>query len=55
MKLKYIFLASAVSLLFSGCNENSFLDNPPQATLSNETMTSSDGADLLINAAYRTC
>lgn len=52
MKLKYIFLASVVSLLFAGCNENSFLDNPPQATLSNETMTSSDGADLLINAGY---
>ena len=52
MKLKYIFLVSTVSLLFTGCNESSFLDNPPQATLSNGTMTSADGAGLLINAAY---
>jgi hypothetical protein len=52
MKFKYILLAGAVSLMMAGCSENSFLDNPPQATLSDATMTSVDGANLLINAAY---
>jgi hypothetical protein len=52
MKLKYIFLIGAVSLMTVGCSEDSFLDNPPQATLSDETMGSIDGVNLLINSAY---
>ena len=52
MKLRYIIIAGLVSLLTVSCNEDSFLDNPPQATLSDETLNSSKGVDLLINSAY---
>lgn len=52
MKLRYIFSACVASLMIAGCNEDKFLDNPPQATLSDETMTSVEGVNLLINSAY---
>ena len=52
MKLKYFLMAGVCTLFTVSCSEDSYLENAPQATLTDETMMSSDGADLLINAAY---
>ena len=52
MKNKYILAACFMAVLTTGCNEDSFLSQKPQGSLSEEIMTSTDGAELLVNAAY---
>ena len=52
MKIKNIIILSLLAMSVASCNENSFLDCKPQGSLNESTMTSTDGADLLINAAY---
>lgn len=52
MKFKYILLAAAVSLMATSCNEDSFLDNQPQGSLSDEVIKNDNKVDLLTNAAY---
>jgi hypothetical protein len=52
MKIKNIIILSLLALSAASCNENNFLDCKPQGSLNESTMTSTDGADLLINAAY---
>ena len=51
MKLKYIPLIMLAALT-TGCNESRFLDITPQATLNNDDLSTPEGVDLLINAAY---
>lgn len=41
-----------ILLTLSSCDESEFLDNKPQGTLSEDILNSSDGVDLLVNAAY---
>ncbi|WP_373828683.1 RagB/SusD family nutrient uptake outer membrane protein [Bacteroides heparinolyticus] len=52
MKLKHLYILGVVALMNAGCNEDSFLDLTPQGSLSEAIMTSTEGADLLVNAAY---
>lgn len=52
MKLKHLYILGVVALMIAGCNEDSFLDLKPQGSLSEAIMTSTEGADLLVNAAY---
>ena len=52
MKFKYILFAAAVSLMATSCNEDSFLDNQPQGSLSDEVIKNDNKVDLLTNAAY---
>lgn len=52
MKLKYVYILGAVTLMNVSCNEDSFLDLKPQGSLNETIMTSTRGADLLVNAAY---
>lgn len=52
MKLKHLYILGVVALMNAGCNEDSFLDLKPQGSLSETIMTSTEGADLLVNAAY---
>lgn len=52
MKLKYVYILGAVTLMNVSCNEDSFLDLKPQGSLNKTIMTSTRGADLLVNAAY---
>lgn len=52
MKLKYILLSSlCCGLVLTSCGD-SFLENPPQGTLSEAVMTSQESIDLLVNSAY---
>lgn len=48
--MKNIILVLCLSLFITSCDD--FLDTKPQGTLSEDILSSSDGADLLINAAY---
>lgn len=50
MKTKYIILAAVTALTISSCKD--FLDNPPQATVSEELLMTSEGSDQLCMAAY---
>lgn len=52
MKLKHIYMIGAFALVATSCNEDSFLDLKPQGSLNEDIMTSTEGADLLVNAAY---
>ncbi|WP_373822940.1 RagB/SusD family nutrient uptake outer membrane protein [Bacteroides heparinolyticus] len=52
MKLKHLYILGVVALMNAGCNEDNFLDLKPQGSLSEAIMTSTEGADLLVNAAY---
>lgn len=52
MKLKHIYMIGAVALMTASCNEDSFLNMKPQGSLNEDIMTSTEGADLLVNAAY---
>lgn len=51
MKLHNIIFSFACTALLAGCSD-SFLENKPQGSLSPEIMTSTEGIDLLVNAAY---
>lgn len=46
-----IFLFFAITIIMTACSDD-FLENKPQASLTDATMGSSDGAELLCNAAY---
>ena len=50
MKLKNI-LASLCVVMTTGCSDN-FLENPPQGSLSDGVMNSTEAIELLVNAAY---
>ena len=52
MKIKNILLGIAICSAFVACNEKEFLDLPPQASLDNSSLTTSEGISYLINAAY---
>lgn len=52
MKLKHIYMIGAFALVVTSCNEDSFLSLKPQGSLNEDIMTSTKGADLLVNAAY---
>ena len=52
MKFKYILFAAAVSLMATSCNEDIFLDNQPQGSLSDGVIKNDNKVDLLTNAAY---
>lgn len=48
--MKYIYIILSLSLIITSCDD--FLDTKPQGTLSEDILNSSDGVDLLVNAAY---
>lgn len=52
MKFKYIYMLGALALMTVSCDEDSFLDLVPQGSLNENIMTSTEGVDLLVNAAY---
>ena len=52
MKTRYFILAAVASLAMVSCNESVFLDNPPQATVSEELLMTPEGSDQLCMAAY---
>ena len=52
MKLKNLYILAACAMFAVSCNEDSFLDLKPQGSLSEDIMTSTDGAELLVNSAY---
>lgn len=52
MKLKNLYILAACVMLTAGCNEDDFLDLKPQGSLSEDIMTSTEGAELLVNSAY---
>ena len=52
MKFKHIAFACTLAALACGCNEDSFLDIHPSATLNDENLSNGKNVDLLITAAY---
>ena len=52
MKFRYILFAATAGMMLTSCNEDSFLDNPPQGSLSDGVINSGNKVDLLTNAAY---
>lgn len=52
MKIKNIVILFAVGLLATSCNEDSFLDNQPQGTLTDKVIQEGKQVSLLANAAY---
>jgi hypothetical protein len=52
MKIKNIFLSVICCAALVACNEKEFLDLPPQASLDNASLTTSEGISYLINSAY---
>lgn len=52
MKARHIMMTAIASLTIVSCNESVFLDNPPQATVSEELLMTPEGADQLCTAAY---
>ena len=52
MKIKNIVILFAVGLLATSCNEDSFLDNQPQGTLTDKVIQEGKQVSLLTNAAY---
>lgn len=52
MKLRNMYIFGALALMTASCDESSFLSQKPQGSLSEEIMTSTEGVDLLVNAAY---
>lgn len=52
MKIKHIYMLGALALMTVSCNEDSFLSQKPQGSLSEDIMNSTEGVDLLVNAAY---
>lgn len=52
MKFKNIAILFAVGMLAASCNEDSFLDNQPQGTLTDKVIQEGKQVSLLTNAAY---
>ncbi len=53
MKVRNIFLSIIVTAsTLTGCNESSFLDNPPQGVVSESVLKTADGVEELCTAAY---
>lgn len=52
MRLKNIALVASMAFVATACNEDSFLDNKPQGSLSDATVSSAEGVNLLITSAY---
>lgn len=52
MKIRHIYMLGALALMAVSCNEDSFLSQKPQGSLSEDIMNSTEGVDLLVNAAY---
>ena len=52
MKIKNIIILFAVGMLAASCNEDSFLDNEPQGTLTDDVIQQGKQVSLLTNAAY---
>lgn len=52
MKTRHIILTAFAAMIFASCNESSFLDNPPQGTVSEELLMTPEGSDQLCTAAY---
>lgn len=52
MKIRHIYMLGALALMTVSCNEDSFLSQKPQGSLSEDIMNSTEGVDLLVNAAY---
>ncbi len=52
MKFKNIAILFAVGMLTASCNEDSFLDNQPQGTLTDKVIQEGKQLSLLTNAAY---
>ena len=52
MKPRYIISALIAAATMTSCNESSFLDNPPQGTVSEELLMTPEGSDQLCTAAY---
>ena len=52
MKPRYIISALIAAAIMTSCNESSFLDNPPQGTVSEELLMTPEGSDQLCTAAY---
>ena len=51
MKTRHIILTAFAAMIFASCNESSFLDNPPQGTVSEELLMTPEGSDQLCTAA----
>jgi hypothetical protein len=51
MKLKHIIYTVCLAATMTACS-NDFLENKPQGSLNDAVMGSTDGAELLVNAAY---
>ena len=51
MKYSKIFLSTLCGALMMSCSDD-FLQNPPQGSLSDAVMNSTESVDLLVNAAY---
>lgn len=52
MKFRHIYMLGALALMTVSCNEDSFLSQKPQGSLNEDIMNSTEGVDLLVNAAY---
>ena len=52
MNIKHIFLFFAIGTLTVSCNEDNFLDNEPQGTLTDDVIQQGKQVSLLTNAAY---
>ena len=52
MKAQYMIMAAITALTITSCKESVFLDNPPQATVSEELLMTPEGSDQLCTAAY---
>lgn len=52
MKIKNIIILFAAGMLAVSCNEDSFLDNKPQGTLTDDVIQEGKQVNLLTNAAY---
>ena len=52
MKFKNIAIISIAALMTAACNEDTFLDNPPQGVVSENVLMTAEGVDQLCTAAY---
>lgn len=52
MKSRYILIAVLSAAIMTACKESTFLDNPPQATVSEDLLMTPEGSDQLCTSAY---